>query len=173
MWATRERMRIAPRIRAHAAALAPAVATLAVAAMSPMGAVAFADGPRPAGAAAGVYGGMTSDGWPVIAEVTRDGRLLKRIVGGIQLDCSQGGGYSFPSQWRGLRISPSGAFKASYTDTGVEDGVEVEVSESIAGKLNPARTRLTATWRASSTFRNPDGTVDVCESGALRVVVRQ
>jgi hypothetical protein len=160
MWATRKQMRI--------------VATLAVAAASPMGAdLALANGSGAAGATAGVYGGMTSDGWPVIAEVARDGRLLKRIVGAIELDCSQSGGYSFPSQWRNLEISRSGAFKASYSDTDVEDGVEITVSDSIAGKINRARTRLTATWRASSTFRYPDGTVDVCESGALRVTVRQ
>jgi hypothetical protein len=49
----------------------------------------------------------------------------------------------------------------------------VTVSETFAGKFNRTRTRLTATWRSSTTFRAPDGTVDVCDTGSLRVTARQ
>jgi hypothetical protein len=162
-------------IRAHVAALTPAVAALAVAATSPMGAeVALADGSSAGQRSAGViYGGMTSNGWPVVVEVTRDGRMVKRVVGGMSAKCSQGGMYSFPSQWRYLRISRSGAFKASFNDSWLDEGVEVTAAETFVGKFNRARTRLTATWRASTTFRMPDGTVDVCDTGALRVTARQ
>jgi hypothetical protein len=168
-------IRMRMRIRVHAAALVPAIAALAVATVSPMGAeVALASQSSAAARSPGVvYGGMTSNEWPVVAEVTRNGRMLKRVVGAIHADCSQGGSYTFPSQWRSLRISRSGAFKASYHDSYLDDGVEVTLSETFVGRFNRARTQLTARWRASTTFRSPDGTVDVCDSGSLRVTARQ
>ena len=175
MWATRKRVRIPFRIRALATALVPALWALGALAMSPAGAeLALADGPTAAKRSAGViYGGMTSNGWPVIVEVTRDGRLVKRVVGGMSARCSLGGTYVFPSQWRNLRISRAGAIAASYRDTDVDEGVEVTYEETFAAKFNRARTRLTGKWRASTTFRMPDGTVDVCDTGSLRFTAQQ
>jgi hypothetical protein len=175
MWATRKRVRIPLRIRALATALVPAMWAFAAFAMSPAAAdVALADGPTAAKRSAGViYGGMTSNGWPVIVEVTRDGRLVKRVVGGMSAPCSLGGRYTFPSQWRDLRISRAGAISASYQDTDVDEGVEVTYEESFAAKFNRERTRVTGKWRASTTFRMPDGSVDVCDTGSLRFTAQQ
>jgi hypothetical protein len=142
-------------------------------AMSPVGGeVALANGSAAARGSAVVLGGTTSNGWPVVAELSRDGRFIKRVLGGIYADCSEGGGWAFPSEWRDLRVSRTGAFKASYDDTDVDEGVEVTYFETLAGKLNRARTKLTATWRASTTFTYPDGTANVCDSGPLRVTLR-
>ncbi|HEX6653301.1 MAG TPA: hypothetical protein VF072_11200 [Thermoleophilaceae bacterium] len=169
MFVPRQHMRVPARLRALAAALLPAVCLLGTLAMSPLGAeLAYADGTSAASRSLLTFGGLTSDGWPVVAEVTSDGRRVKRIVGAIDSKCSQGGSYAVPSQWRDLRIRRSGAFKASYHDTGVVDGVELTMSETLVGKVNRARTKLTGTWRASTTFKNPDGTTDVCDSGSLR-----
>jgi hypothetical protein len=175
MWATRKRTRVPLRVRAAAVALAPAVWALGALAMSPVGAeLALAGGPTAAQRSAGVmYGGATSNGWPVVIELTRDGRRVKRVLGGMSARCSQGGMYTFPSQWRDLRISRTGAFRAAYQDTDVDEGVEVTYEEAFAGKLNRARTRVTGVWRASTTFRLPDGTVDVCDTGALRFSAQQ
>jgi hypothetical protein len=175
MWATRKRIGIPPRIRAQAAALAPVVATVALVTTSPMGAeLALADGPDAAARSAGVvFGGMTSNGWPVIVELSSDGRLVKRVVGGMSADCTAGGIFAFPSQWRNLRISRAGAFKASYRDTDSDEGVEITYAETFTGKLNRARTKLTGRWRSSTTFRTADGTVDVCDTGSLRYTARQ
>jgi hypothetical protein len=174
MRATSKRLRIPLRMRARVIALVPAVWALAAVATSPVGAeLALADGPSAARSATVVYGGTTSNGWPVVADVTRDGRMIKRIVGAIPVHCSEGGDFSLPSQWRYLRVSRAGAFKASYENKDVEEGVEMTVSERLAGKLNSARTRISATWSLSMTFKNPDGTVDVCDSGTLKVTLRR
>jgi hypothetical protein len=142
---------------------------LGTVAMSPLGAeLAYADGASAASRTVVTLGGLTSAGWPVMAQVTSDGRRVKRIVGAIYASCSQGGGFATPSQWRDLRISRSGAFKASYHDTAVVDGDEVTISETLVGKVNRARTKLSGTWRAATTFKEPDGTTDVCDSGSLR-----
>jgi hypothetical protein len=168
------RKRLHVPLRVRAAALLPAFWVLAALAMSPVGAeVALADAPSASSSSTVLYGGLTSNGWPVIAEVTSNGRMIKRIVGGIGADCSQGGVLSFPSTWRNVPVSRRGGFKASYEDTGSSDGVEVTMSESLSGKLNRAHTRISATWRSSTTFRNPDGTVDTCDTGALRVTLHR
>jgi hypothetical protein len=44
------------------------------------GAVAEAKAPVSAG---GVYGGLTSNGWPVVFDVTRDGRMVDSAAGAI------------------------------------------------------------------------------------------
>jgi hypothetical protein len=143
-------------------------------ALSPAGAeIAQADVATAARASTVMYAGTTSTGWPVIAEVTSDRRVVKRVVGAISSDCSQGGSFAVPSQWRSIRVSRAGAFKRSFHDTMTQDGVEVAASETLTGKFNSARTRLSLTWRMSTTFREPDGTVDVCDSGPLRVTLRR
>jgi hypothetical protein len=175
MWATRRRMRIPMRIRAAAAAVASAIWALGALAMSPTSAeLALADASSSAAGSGGVvYGGTTSNGWPVIVEVTRDGRMVKRVLGAMSADCTQGETLIFPSSWRGLRISRGGAIRASFRDSDVVDGTEVTYDESFTAKFNRSRTRLTGKWRASTTFRMPDGTVDFCDTGSLRFAARQ
>ena len=147
MHATRKRSGIAGRIRTHVAAVASVIWALAAVTMSPLGAeVALADGPSAANRPAAVYGGTTSNGWPVFAEVTSDGHRIKRVLGAIYLDCGQGQGFAMRSQWRNLRISRSGTFKTSYRDTSAghhrrEAGgreVGIRVNEAEVAELRPA-----------------------------------
>ena len=169
MFVPQEHRRVPVRMRALGAVLLPAICVLSTIAMSPLGAeVAYADGATAASRTVVTFGGLTSNGWPVMAQVTSDGRRVKRIVGAIYASCSQGGGFAAPSQWRDLRISRSRTFKASFHDSEVVDGVEVTMSESLVGKVNRARTKLSGTWRASATFKEADGTTDTCDSGSLK-----
>ena len=170
MRATRRATWILERV----AALTPAIVTFAIVSMSPLGAeVALAAESSASGRSAGVvYGGLTSNGWPLTVEVTRNGRMVKQVLGAISSPCSLGGSFIFPSTWRDLRISRSGAFRASYDDSFVDEGYEVTISETFAGKFNRKRTKLTGRWRAASTFRDRDGTVDVCDSGLLRFTAK-
>ena len=171
MRATRRATWILERV----AALTPAIVTFAIVSMSPLGAeVALAAGSSASERSVGVvYGGLTSNGWPVTIETTSNGRMIKRVAGAIDAPCSLGGSFTNPSQWRYLRISPTGTFKASYRDDYLDDGYEVEVNETFAAKFNRNRTKITGTWRDVHTFRAPDGTVDVCDSGSLRFTAKQ
>jgi len=171
MWASR----IQKRMRVYAVALVPAVWAFGAVAISPLGAeVASAEGPSAAGSTVAMYGGTTSKGWPVFAQVTSNGRLIKRIVGAITADCTEGGPMVFPSEWRNVPISRARTFRASYEDSDTLDGgVEVTLSETLSGRMNRARTRLSAKWHASMTMRSPDGTVNTCDSGALGVALHR
>jgi hypothetical protein len=176
MRAIPQRGRIPGFVRAQATVLAPAIAALVLATMSPLGAeVALAgEGSASQRSAGVVYGGTTSNGWPVVVEVTRNGRMIKHAIGGLEADCSRGGSYTFPSHWRYVRIARNGSFKAAYDDSYyLSDGTQATVAESFAGKFNRRRTRLTGTWRNATTFRATDGSTDVCDTGSLRVSARQ
>ena len=165
MWASRMRR----WLRAYAVALVPAVWALGAVAISPLGAeVASAAGPSAASATTTMYGGTTSNGWPVFAEVRRDGRQIKRIVGTIAADCTDGGMLFVPSEWRSVAISRARTFRVSSRDSDtLDDGIEVTMSETLSGKINRAHTRISARWHATTTFRSPDGTVNTCDTGTL------
>src|SRR5262245_1600345 len=163
--------RIRVRIQCLAAALAPTLAALAVVAMSPMGgAVAEAKAPV---SARGVFGGTMSNGWPVVIEVSKDGHSIKRAVGAVYADCTNEGIYAYPSLWARVRISRTGAFKGMGADSWNDAGVEAKSAEVIQGKVNRAHTLITGTWRALATFTQPDGTVDTCDTGALKFTARR
>lgn len=171
MWASRMRK----RMRVYAVALVPAVWAFAGIAVSPLGAeVANAEGPSAAGSTVAMFGGTTSKGWPVFAQVSANGRMIKRIVGAITADCTQGGMWMFPSDWRRVPISRAGTFRVAFHDSDtLDDGVEVTVSETLSGRLNRAHTRISARWHATSTLRSPDGTVDTCDTGTLGVALHR
>lgn len=171
MWASRMRK----RIRLYAVALLPALwGVVGAVAISPVGAeVALADGPSAASATVAMYGGTNAGGWPVFAQVTRNGRMIKRIVGAIAADCTQGGMLVVPSEWRNVPISRARTFRTAYHDTDTVEGVEVTMSETLSGRLNRARSRMSAKWRATATFRSPDGTVDTCDTGTLGFVLHR
>lgn len=122
---------------------------------------------------AGVFGGFTSKGWPVVAELTRNGKLVKRAVGGIELTCTSGDMFSIADKWTGLPVR-AGRFGDSYRDRSTEDGQIYESSGSVKGKLNRRRTRISGSWRAQLVVRNSAAVItDRCDSGPLRFTARR
>ena len=145
---------------------------------SPMGAaVALAGGPTDAVAEnsrAGTVrlGGLTSNGWPVHIQLARNGKLIVRAVGAIELPCTKGGSMVFKDKWDYVAVRRS-TFKAVYRDSFTDEGATIEVDDSFTGKVNRARTAITGTWRNKMVVREPDGSIDTCDSGVLRFTARR
>ena len=136
-------------------------------------AVTRVEAATPPSTGAGVFGGFTSKGGPVVVEVTGNGKQIKRVVAGIELRCSSGNSFMIADKWTQLPIRGS-HFAASFSDTFVEDGQSYEVSDSIKGKLNRRRTRISGSWRSRLVVRNSAGaTIDTCDSGPLRFTARR
>jgi hypothetical protein len=175
------RERIEPRIRRLVALVCAAASVLAPAAvalmLSPVGAeVALASAPVEAGNARLVglpFGGLLSNRWPVLFQVSRDGRQIVRAVGAIELRCSQGGSFTEPDRWSNVPLTRRGTFRARYRDTFQDGGDRVEVEDSLRGTVNSARTRITGTWRNRMRVRMADGTADTCDSGRLRFIAER
>lgn len=146
------------------------VAALAIAPTLGGGGVANAAAGAPLG---GVFGGYTSKNWPVVIEVSRNGKRVKRAVAGIESPCTSGGVMGQPDVWKDLPIRGR-RFKDAFTNTQTEGGLLYEFSGSIQGQLNRKRTRISGTWSAKMVARNLAGaTLDTCDSGAIAFTARR
>jgi len=123
---------------------------------------------------AGVFGGFTSKGGPVVVELARNGKRVKRTVAAVELKCTPSGdSFTLLDKWTQLPVR-RGRFGSSFSDTGTEAGEIFEVSGSVKGKLNRRRTRISGSWRAQMVIRNAAGaTIDTCDSGPLRFTARR
>ena len=145
---------------------------------SPMGAaIALADEPTEAKAEHSQggtvrLGGLTSNGWPVHIQLAGNGKVIVRAVGAISLPCTKGGSVVFKDQWRYVSVR-RGSFKAVRRDSFTDQGATIEIEDSFTGKVNRARTAIKGTWRNKMVVREPDGSVDTCDSGVLRFTARR
>jgi hypothetical protein len=116
-------------------------------------------------------GGVTSAGWPVVVEVTRSLKSIKRTVMAIRTQCTSGQSFIDHDAYLAMKIAKSGRFSASF---GPEDngspspGITETAQGSIAGKFNKARTKVSGTWQLMFIDKNAAGAVtDTCDSGAV------
>jgi hypothetical protein len=149
-------------------AIGPIVLWVLVSPASPFAATASA-----ATSTGQVLGGSTSQGQPVVFELSRSGRELKRALVAIDLTCTSGAMLSLPDSYLGVRLR-NGRLKSSFTDSFVADGVEYQRSGSVSGRMNRSHTAILGSWRLSMTIRDPQtGETDSCESGAVSYKARQ
>jgi hypothetical protein len=127
-------------------------------------------GPRPRGPATLTYAGETFRGGPVIASVARGGRTLRRLLGAIEMTCTDGTDtFSMVTvaSWRVLRISRGGSFGSHSEDSSQQGGDTVNWTESVSGRFNRARTSVTGHWQEKFVVHQPDGSTVTCDSGSL------
>lgn len=140
---------------------------------SPAGAaVALAGVPHDGGAqssrsATVRLGGLTSKGWPVYIELAGNGRSIVRAVGAVDLPCSKGGSLIVPDAWARVPVR-RGSFRVAYRDSFTEGGVTIDIHNTFAGRVNRARTVVSGTWTNTAVIHETDGTVDTCDSGAVK-----
>ena len=152
-------------------------ATLAATLMlSPMAGTALAAEPE-ASASAGsvlVLGGVTRQHLPVVVELSRNGRQIKRASAAISMDCSAGEDIVISDVWTAVRVSKRGAFRTTYRDTyKADDGTRVQASDSFVGKVNRRRTAIRGRWSLRLVFTKPDGALNSCDSGSVSVSARR
>lgn len=155
------------------------LAVLAVAA-APHTATAQFDAhlPQASLAAAGgtVFGGVSAQRLPVVLETSRAGRRISRAVVALSLTCTSGDAFVAPDGYLGLRVDRRRRFGASFgplTET-EPDGSSIELSGSMRGAFNRARSKATGRWSLTARQRDAAGAVtDTCESGNVRWTARQ
>ena len=146
------------RIRFTVVAAVVAAATLA----SP----AFA---RPA--ADVTFGGKTSAKWPVMLQLSRDGRKVAYAVAAWTAQCSDGL-YSDSEEFTQIPVSAKRKFSSSY-DTGdfQQGSATLRAAASLTGKINKSRSKITGTVRVMSTAKDPTNGVDeTCDTGTVKYV---
>jgi hypothetical protein len=138
---------------------------------SPMMPVASAQPAHLATAAASTYGGTTSQGFPVIADVNATHRLVVRVLAGVELSCTPSNTFlTVPDGLRNVRVSKKGRFAASFgpQTTRNDDGTTTDLQGRITGHFNKARTQVAGTWRLTLTDHDATGAVtDTCDTAVL------
>jgi hypothetical protein len=122
-----------------------------------------------------VYGGFTSQNYPVVVEFNKSRRRVVRAGVGLHLSCATGGGFSLPDRYADVKVSKKGRFSSSFSDTERnDDGTTTDLEGSFNGALNKARTKVTGKWTEKTTQRDASGAVtDTCDSGSISWTAKQ
>jgi hypothetical protein len=130
------------------------------------------DGPyaRSAATTGVIYGGRTSQGWPVVIELRKDQRRVVQAVIGLQLPCTSGNLASLPDRWVNMKVNKRRRFSARFgpETERYADGTSSAFQGSISGALNRARSKVSGKWRLKITDYDAAGAVvDTCDSGSV------
>jgi len=165
---------LASKLRLAAAAAATLLIGVPLAASaSPDGATPNA---RSAAAAGAVYGGTTSQNFPVVIELNKNRRQVVRAVIAIRLPCTSGGSTVQPDRYAKVSVSRTGKFSTAFGPVvnRNDDGTTTDFEGSASGKLNAARTKLSGKWQLKLTDHDASGAVrDTCDSGSVSWTAKQ
>jgi len=129
-----------------------------------------ADG-RPAGGPGSMFGAVTSQGDPVLLQVTSNRRLITRMLITLEDKCQSGNTIAIVAGGNSmLAISGKGAFSGSASGVPMTQpgGGSATFSDQVSGKFNKARTQITGTWHNVMITGNPaTGTSETCDSGTV------
>lgn len=145
----------------------------------PVAAVAAAPsaGARTLAAAVGnTYGGVTSQGQPVVVDMKPTRRQIVRAVVALELTCTSGTGFVVPDRYTRVPVTRSGKFRVAFGPITQrnDDGTTTDVEGRMSGALNRARTSISGSWSLSATEHDTTGAVtDTCSSGSVRWKAKQ
>jgi hypothetical protein len=123
-----------------------------------------------------IYGGATSQRFPIVIEVSSDGGQVVHATVAIRLRCTSGGVAVIPDSFDQLAVSKSGRFRNSFGPqvTRNADGTTTDLEGKIAGAFNATGRRASGTWQFKATTHDAAGAVsDTCDSGSIGWRVKQ
>jgi hypothetical protein len=117
-----------------------------------------------------VLGGFTSQGWPIVADISTNGKRLVDARTGLSMTCSLGDDYSLLDGWRALPIPRNGKLSISVGIPPSSTGTIKLLggSDSITGRLNRKHWTFAGRWHLHITFQDTaTNQLDQCDSGAV------
>jgi len=158
-----------------------ALATLAIAV--PAAATSAATKPKPKPAPHVVFGAVTSQGYPVVVELSKTGRKVVNATIGLEVKCQMPPDITLPDTFTNMTISKTGKFKGVVPLTRLPADPAtgqpaIDVTASVSARVNKARTRITGTWQRRIVIydlTDPTGVkvFDTCDTGPLRFTAKQ
>ena len=134
--------------------------------------VAVAAYPTRAASGPGVFlGGLTSQSWPFVIELSKNGKMLRGADVGLEMTCTSGSQFGLPDSWAHLPISRNGAVDVSAA-VSPSPGATASItggSDSFRGKFNRKRTSFSGVWDLHLNFSMSNGQTDSCDSGQVKV----
>jgi hypothetical protein len=126
-----------------------------------------------------VFGGRTAQSWPIVIEVSHDGRQVVRAAVALDVKCAISGSTSaWSDRYQHVPLSAAGSFSASFgpsPNITLASGQKGDVSGRVKGKLNARRTSGSGTWSFDVVVHDPatGAVVDNCHSGNVTWKVKQ
>lgn len=159
------------------------LASLAVAASVASSGAAAKSSSKSKAAPGVVFGAVTKTGYGVVIELSKTGRKVVNAAIGLELVCGMPPNINLPDGFTNIAISKGGKFSSSLPVTRIPADAStgqpaIDVSASIKGQLNKARTRIAGTWRRKVVIYDPTdptgvAVYDTCDSGAVRFRAKQ
>ena len=142
--------------------LAVAATSIAAAAVAP---------PALARPADVTFGGRTSAKWPVMLQLSRDGRQVGYAVAAWSAQCTDGP-FSDQEEFENIPVSARRTFSKSYDSGDVQQGsATAHLAASITGKLDRRHSKITGTVRVMLSYKDPSRGVDsTCDTGTVSYV---
>lgn len=114
------------------------------------------------------FGGRTSAKWPVMVQLSRDGRQVTYAVAAWSAKCTDGW-YSDAEEFGKIPVSARGKFSKAYDTGSFQDGsATVRFAASISGKVNKRHTRIKGSVRVVQTITDPANGIDsACDTGKV------
>jgi hypothetical protein len=117
-------------------------------------------------------GGFTSQGWPIVLELGRGGKLVTVAAAGMDMTCASGDRFSVEDGWQLLDIAKNGKIHASeQIPPGQGQAATLTGgSHSLTGRFDRHRLTFRGTWTLQLNFKAADGTTDQCQSGPVKLI---
>jgi hypothetical protein len=116
-------------------------------------------------------GGLTSQNWPVVVKISRNGKRIAMIRDAVDLTCTSGVDLTLPDGWRNVPIGPGGAVSASTNvppSPSAGSGTSLTGGrDTLTGRINRTRGTFSGVWQIELTFSLSNGQTDDCKSGAV------
>ena len=121
--------------------------------------------------AAVTFGGKTSARWPVMVQLSRDGRQVAYAVAAWSAKCSDGP-FASTEEFTRIPVSARRKFSKSYDTGDYQDGsATVRYAASLTGTVNKRRSRIIGTVRVMLIDKDPTNGVDsTCDTGTVKYV---
>jgi hypothetical protein len=154
------------------AATATAVSTVASGAFSERGSVQARSATATASAQAGAtpvggqaLGGFTSQGWPVVIEMSPNGKRIALVATGLEMRCTSGVRVPLEDAWFRLPIRPNGKVAGAITIR--PSKLITGGSDSFSGMFNRRRSTFSGVWELDLKLVSSGGQTGQCDSGRV------
>jgi hypothetical protein len=114
-------------------------------------------------------GGFTSQGWPVVFELGRGGKLVTLVGAGLDLTCTSGNQFSLEDGWQLVGIAKNGKVNTAEQIPPAGSAL-TGGSHSLTGRFNRQRSTFRGVWSLQLNFKLADGTTDQCQSGKVKLI---